>query len=54
MKIYRCLIGCLMAIFIAIGVWYLYSCYNEQRSINGGTLIWEGNSGNAVEHIYQS
>lgn len=42
MKLYRCVIGGLLVIFLAIGVWYMVSNYNEQRSINGGTLIWRG------------
>ena len=54
MKIYRCIIGCLMAVFIAISVWYLYSCYDEQRSINGGILIREEEDKDAGYHIYQS
>ena len=40
MKIYRCVIGCLLVFFIAIGVWYVLSCYSEQRSIEDGLLIW--------------
>lgn len=40
MKIYRCIIGGLMVFFIIIGVWYIVSCYNEQRSMYDGTLIY--------------
>ena len=42
MKIYRCVIGCLMVLFIAIGIWYIVSCYYEQGSTKDGTLIWRG------------
>ena len=41
MKIYRCIIGSLLVFFIAIGVWYIASCYNERRSNQDGTLIQE-------------
>lgn len=40
MKIYRCIIGGLMVFFIIIGVWYIVSCYDEQRSMDDGTLIY--------------
>lgn len=40
MKIYRCILGCLLAFFIILGVWYVVSNINEQRSIDEGTLIW--------------
>ena len=45
MKIYRCVIGCLLVFFIAIGVWYVVSCYGERRSIDEGTLIWRVEDG---------
>lgn len=45
MKIYRCIIGGLLAIFIIFGVWYIVSNISEQRSIDDGTLIWR------VEHV---
>lgn len=41
MKIYRCVIGLLMAFFIIVGVWYVVSCYDEQRSIEDGILVWQ-------------
>ena len=40
MKIYRCVLGCLIAFFLVIGVIFLAAQYNERRSIDGGTLIW--------------
>lgn len=40
MKIYRYVLGCLLVFFIAVGVWYLYSCYYEQRSTSDGTLVF--------------
>ena len=40
MRIYRCVIGCLFVLFIVISVWYVVSCYNEQQTIDKGTLIW--------------
>lgn len=40
MKVYRCIIACLMLTFIAIGVWYFIYALDEQRSTAGGTLIW--------------
>lgn len=40
MKIYRCVIGGLLVFFLIISVWYIASCVNEQRSIDGGTLIF--------------
>lgn len=50
MKIYRCVVGCLLVFFIAIGVWYMVSCYNEQRSIEDGTLIWRGEEVHVASH----
>ena len=41
MKIYRCIIGGLLVLFLVIGVWYIASCVNEQRSIQDGTLIYQ-------------
>lgn len=46
MKIYRCVIGGLLVFFIAIGVWYVVSCLDEQRSYDKGILIWEQNREN--------
>ena len=43
MKIYRCVIGCLLVFFLVISVWYMVSCINEQRSTDGGTLIYHLN-----------
>lgn len=40
MKIYRCVIGSLLVLFIAIGIWYVASYYDEHRSIEDGVLIW--------------
>lgn len=44
MKIYRCVVGVLLVLFLAIGVWYVYSNVYEQRSIDDGILIWEDKS----------
>lgn len=41
MKIYRCFLGCLLVFFIVIGVLFIVSYTNEQRSTDEGTLIWE-------------
>lgn len=40
MKIYRCVIGCLLVFFLVVGVWYIATNINEQRSIEDGLLIW--------------
>lgn len=40
MKIYRCFLGCLLVFFIVIGVLFIISHTNEQRSTEKGTLIW--------------
>ena len=39
MKVYRCVIAGLLVLFIAIGVWYIYSNAYEHRSIDDGILI---------------
>lgn len=41
MKIYRCFLGCLLVFFIVIGVLFIVSYTNEERSIDKGILIWE-------------
>lgn len=40
MKIYRAVLWCLLVVFIIAAVIYMAYFYNEQRSTNGGTLIW--------------
>lgn len=40
MKIYRCVVGALLVLFLAIGVWYVYSTIYEQRSMDDGILIF--------------
>lgn len=45
MKIYRFIIGGLLVVFIAVTIIYIAYFYNEQRSIENGTLIWR------VEHV---
>ena len=40
MKLYRCLIGGLLAFFIAIGVLFLISYYEKEQSMKDGTLIY--------------
>ena len=41
MKIYRCVIGCLLVFFLAVGVWYIASSVNERNTTDGGTLIFQ-------------
>ncbi len=41
MKIYRCVIGCLLVFFLVVGVWYIVSCVNEEHKTDGGTLIFQ-------------
>ena len=41
MKIYRGIIWCLLVVFIAATVIYMAYFYNEQRSVEQGTLIQE-------------
>lgn len=50
MKIYRGVLWCLLVVFIAVTVIYIAYFYNEQRSTDGGTLIWrvEDVSGNRI------
>ncbi len=40
MKIYRCVVAGLLVLFLAIGVWYVFSNVYEQRSIDEGILIF--------------
>ena len=40
MKIYRGILWCLLLVFIAAAVIYIAYFYDEQRSTDGGTLIW--------------
>ena len=40
MKLYRCVIAGLLIVFVIVGVWYIVSNYNEQRSVDGGTLVY--------------
>ena len=40
MKIYRCVLGILLAFFVIVGVWYVVSNYNERRSTDKGTLVF--------------
>lgn len=40
MKIYRCVLGCLLVFFIICGVIFVASQYSQRRSIDGGTLVW--------------
>lgn len=50
MKIYRAVLWCLLVVFIIVIVIYMSYFYNEQRSTDGGTLIWrvEDVSGNSI------
>lgn len=36
---YRCVLVVLMVGLIVWGIWYVFSCYNDQRSKEGGTLV---------------
>ena len=38
-RIYRCIIAALMVAAIGFGVWYCIYTYDEQRSIEDGTLV---------------
>lgn len=40
MKIYRCVLGCLLVVFLVIGALFVMSYINEHRSVEDGTLIW--------------
>lgn len=40
MKIYRWIIGVLLVVFLIVTVVYIAYFYNENRSIENGTLIW--------------
>lgn len=40
-KIYRCIIGSLMVLAIAFGMWYVFSHYYEQSAVKDGTLVME-------------
>lgn len=40
MKIYRCVVGALFVLVLVIGVWYVYSCVYERRSVDEGILIY--------------
>ena len=42
MKIYRCVVGGLLVLFIAIAIGYIVSCYYEQGSTKDGTLVERG------------
>ena len=48
MKIYRCIIAGLLVLFLAIGVWYIYSNVYEQRSTDDGILIQYDKEGECV------
>jgi len=39
MRIYRCVLVVLMVAAIGFGVWYCTHSYNEQRSMEDGTLV---------------
>lgn len=54
MKIYRCILGCLLVFFIVIGVLYVYAHYNEQRSMKDGTLVFRSESIRGEEGIVPS
>ena len=41
MKLYRCLIGGLLAFFITIGVLFVVSYYEKEHSTEDGTLIFQ-------------
>lgn len=41
MKLYRCVIGGLLAFFITIGVLYVVSYFEKEYSKEDGTLIYQ-------------
>ena len=41
MRMYRCVLVVLMIAAIGFGVWYCSYTYNEQRSIEDGTLVYD-------------
>lgn len=43
MKIYRGIVGVLLVLFLAIGVWYVYSNVFERHSTDDGILIFYQN-----------
>ena len=50
MKIYRGVLWCLLVVFIVAAIVYVAYFYSEERSTDGGTLIWrvEDVSGNSI------
>ena len=38
-RIYRYVLVTLIIGLLVWGIWYVYSCYSEQRSKEGGTLV---------------
>lgn len=40
-RVYRCILGGLIVLAIAFGVWYVMFSYNEQRSVENATLVSE-------------
>jgi len=40
-RMYRWFIGSLMVLAIAFGIWYVVSNFDEQSSVQDGTLVWE-------------
>ena len=40
-RVYRWFIGSLMVLAIVFGIWYVVSNYDEESSVQKGTLVWE-------------
>lgn len=43
MKVYRGLLVLILSLAVIGIVWYCFSVYSEQRSIDKGLLVWEEN-----------
>ncbi len=60
MKLYRCVIGGLLAFFITIGILYVVSYYEQEHSTEDGTLIFQyeqperGNKSVTSDHVRES
>lgn len=48
MKLYKVVLIAILVITCGVCAWYCYSAYNEQRSIEKGTLVYEECSRDSV------
>ncbi len=48
MKTYKVVLIAILVITCAVCAWYCYSAYNEQRSTEKGTLVYEEWAGNCI------